>query len=61
MKWVINTSERRREDGEVVITQGSHVIEAASEYEARLSFRAFPGERIESVHKEAEIKKKKNK
>ena len=61
MKFVINTSERRKEDGEIVITHGSHVVEAVTEHEARLSFRPFPGERIESVFKQEEIVKKKNK
>jgi hypothetical protein len=61
MKYVVNTSERRVENGEVIMTHGSHVVEAGSELEARLSFRKFPGERIESVFKQEEIKKKKNK
>jgi len=61
MKWVINTSERRKEEGQIVITHGSHVVDAVTEHEARLSFRPFPGERIESVFKQEEIVKKKNK
>jgi hypothetical protein len=61
MKYVVNTTERRVENGEVIITSGSHVVEAGSEMEARLSFRKFPGERIDSVLKEEEVKKKKNK
>lgn len=59
--WIINTVERRMEDGVPVITRGSHTVKAASSTEAILSFRAFPSETIESVVKEEEVKPKKNK
>jgi hypothetical protein len=59
MKFYVNTSERRVENGEVIITTGSHLVEASSELEARILFKKFPNERIESVIKEEEVVKKK--
>jgi hypothetical protein len=60
-KWLINTSERRVENGEVIITQGTHTVVAENASLARLAFKPFPNEKIESIVKEEEPKKKKNK
>lgn len=61
MKFIVNTVERRVENGEVVNIHGCHPIEASSESEARVMFRPFPGEKIESVVKEEAIVPKKKK
>jgi hypothetical protein len=61
MKYIVNTVERRVENGEAVNIHGCHPIEASSETEARVLFRPFPGERIESVVKQEEIVVKKKK
>jgi hypothetical protein len=58
-KWVVNTSEHRIENGERIVTHGSHIVEADSAGEARGSFKKFPYEKIESVILLAEAKKKK--
>lgn len=61
MKFIVNTVERRVENGEAVNIHGCHPVEASSEAEARVLFRPFPGEKIESVVKEEAIVPKKKK
>ena len=60
-KWIIDVREVQIIEGERSYTTSSHLVEACTDLEARLSFakRCFGGERIQSVTEYEEVKKKK--
>ena len=61
MKWIVSTVESYYEQGQLMRTTGSHIVEADSEDAARKGFRKFPGEKIVGVSLQKEVVKKKNK
>jgi hypothetical protein len=57
-KWVVNIREAQTVEGERVFTNSSHIVEAVTAIEARLSFKCFPNEKILDVIAYEETTKK---
>lgn len=50
-KWLVNVRESQIIEGERTYTTSSHIVEAVTAFEARISFasRCFPNEKIQDV------------
>lgn len=57
-KWVVSVRESQVVEGERIYTNSSHIVEAVTAIEARLSFRCFPSEKILDVIPYEEATKK---